>query len=928
MTSSLELKFREPGYPVFKGFIVPYRVGGEVIDAKRLEERDIETFREVLYRMREFVSECLNERMESGQLDPADKLDFIADSIVLFLRIPLIREPIASVAPTPMKIYMLYHLGKFDENPLQDPCEFAEKFYGRVCGKGGPEYIRELRPFKIISDERLSEKLEKCWFYLPADTRPGPNITNLFAHLTLTSAISWALAVERGLDRLSVAKLRLAAMLHDLGKPFDYRHHVEASRKVAEWLLRDLLTEPELSQVIDFIAKHHVDSDTKEGNILRDADRIASSIDRLGRLSEELLSVRLSELSSELGLNHKHAYESGSPSWEFWSRLEKARPASIEELTKTFIRSLRERLDNFTRSLGVDSRRQRYEELKICLVDLGGIQNFITRFTDLRCVEAASLIVDLLIMAQIPLIIHRKVLELGQWYPVEAILYAAGGVVEYLMPRKFSDGIKKELRKFNEKYAGEYPQVRVTDVEFSDNYPLLRRELEERMRREKIVSEAGGVSIHVDSSLTGTEVERKRLCKVCFRRPVAEKSERLCESCQKLYSLGTNIHFKIRYESEAMGVKPEDSFGAKWEEISKYVVELISGHDKHEIGEKLKGGRVEWRDLAVVKVDGNLMGAFMASALSMADAYERSVRVDLALKKSFERALREVREAVSAIADENEARKTLHSIFLGLLYMGGDDSLILCPAWIAPVISAVMGREFALDMGGCRGLGIGVAVGKCRASVWSLIDAANALMKKAKEAARDNPATSMICFDIADGGELTGISAEASLEIMRSQFLTIQPLSISSFTSLLGEVLCDSSSASFKDLASECYLLSRFEHLQTLKAPFERIRDAKDEAKRLLSAAREALAQAYNAISRLPVSNDKDYLRSILFKVAELYSRRQVSRLSKEGRSEAEKKAAKAFQRICKLLMIRDREGRVPYSDVEKILKISGGGAL
>jgi len=318
----------------------------------------------------------------------------------------------------------------------------------------------------------------------------------------------------------------------------------------------------------------------------------------------------------------------------------------------------------------------------------------------------------------------------------------------------------------------------------------------------------------------------------------------------------------------------------------------------------------------------------MASALSMADAYERSVRVDLALKKSFERALREVREAVSAIADENEARKTLHSIFLGLLYMGGDDSLILCPAWIAPVISAVMGREFALNMGGCRGLGIGVAVGKCRASVWSLIDAANALMKKAKEAARDNPATSMICFDIADGGELTGISAEASLEIMRSQFLTIQPLSISSFTSLLGEVLCDSSSASFKDLASECYLLSRFEHLQTLKAPFERIRDAKDEAKRLLSAAREALAQAYNAISRLPVSNDKDYLRSILFKVAELYSRRQASRLSKEGRSEAEKKAAKAFQRICRLLMIRDREGRVPYLDVEKILKISGGGAL
>lgn len=66
-----------------------------------------------------------------------------------------------------------------------------------------------------------------------------------------------------------------------------------------------------------------------------------------------------------------------------------------------------------------------------------------------------------------------------------------------------------------------------------------------------------------------------------------------------------------------------------WEkEAGKLIVEIISGHDKKGLE---KGIRL--RNLGVVKVDGNLMGQFMGTCLFPADAYERSARIDLGLKR-------------------------------------------------------------------------------------------------------------------------------------------------------------------------------------------------------------------------------------------------------------------------------------------------------
>jgi len=955
--------FKEPGYPVYRGFIVPHRQHG---DARRMTQDDISIFIDVLENMKTFVKACLKSRLGEGSGDEMsldERLNHIADSIVLFLRIPLLREALPTIAPTPVKMLMIYHLlPKNVErvewlDPYQDPYTFAVNFYSKVNkvkinDKTLTQYIRELEPFKILGDLALSEKIERCWFCLPADTRPGPNVSSLLAHQMLTSAISWALAVNdehrrSAVDPLRVAELRLAAILHDLGKPFDYRNHIDRSVKIAEWLLgglgEEVLPRSELEQLVDFIARHHESSETDEGRILAEADKIASSIDRVGELSKSVLAGELRDLSQKFRLDLGDAYRSGEPGWRFWSRLERERPGSIEELTRTFVVRLREMLGHFTKlpDFAEVGHPRRYDEIKLGLVDLGGIQNFITGFSDLRCVEAASLIVDCIVMAQVPLIIRRVFQDEGYWYPVEAILYAAGGIVEYLVPSAFSEKVKERLRRFGELVSKSLDlEVRVADTCLYDSYPHLKRELEEKMRAEKNMSVAGAVTLRIDSSSAGFQRSGLRLCRACYLRPEAREEAippGYCERCGKLYNLGTNIHFKIRYESpmkircggEVREAVPEKSFGERWETVSEYVMELISGHDMQEVNVKRDGGDVEWRDLAVIKVDGNLMGAFMASAISIADAYERSIRIDLSLKRAFESGLAEIYGAVSSTGDglENEAMKTVHSIYLGLLYMGGDDSLIVCPAWTAPALSAALGVEFSANMGECRGLGIGVAVGKCRANIWSLIDAANALVEEAKKVGRRNPSSSVICFDVAEGGELTGVSASARLRMLRRQLLTTQPYEASDFLKLLSDILYCEGDASIRVLAEKCYLLSRFEAVLPEGLRREKVEEVKRRAKTLLSAAGEVLARAYDAISRLPMGGDGDYLMPVMLKVAEIYAARQAARLGEREMTESERLMAEAFQKIHGILAGRNGGG-VPYSDVERILKMAGGGAL
>ncbi|MEM2689784.1 MAG: HD domain-containing protein [Nitrososphaerota archaeon] len=920
MSGFSNIQFRDPGYPIVKGFIVPYRLENEIIDVFMLGEEEVRRYSRILIRMKEFISDCLSFCREQGiRLNRVEEIELVGDLIAIFLRAPLVRDVIPAVIPTPTRIHLLSRLGIFRErlSALQDPLSFLKSSYDALRAIG------YLKPFNVLNDKALSEDLERCWFLFPADTRPGLNTSSLLAHLMLTSAIAWGLAVERGLDRESVAKLRLAAIIHDLGKPFDYRRHVPVSRQLAEELLGGTISGAD--EILEYVERHHYHADTVEARILKEADELASSIDRLVVLARELIGGELEKLAPGASISFDVVYGTGRETWEFWRELSERHPGSIEQLTKTFLKNLREKLDRFTKPIApspISGELERTsQELIIGLMDLGGIQDFITRFTDLRCVEAASIIVDSMTMAQMPILIHETLAsEGGVHYPIEAILYAAGGVVEFIAPRKLLDDIIKKLNQLRSIIAEyRYPSIRFAWTAFSSSYTSLSQRLEREMRLKKLSPEE--ILCEIDWS---TMVSRA-LCNICYDKPAEDNGR--CKRCDDLYEFGTQVHFRRRYESahEIGGkiVEPEHVFQQPWESISKYVVEVIAGHDWNELERKIRGdAAISWRNLAVIKVDGNLMGPFMSTSLSISDAYERSVRIDLALKKAFERSLDAVYRGVEKVAGELEAQKAVLSTIFGLLYMGGDDSLMLCPSWLSIALSEVLGNEFRLNMGGVRGLSIGVAVGNCRASIWSLVSAAGKLVEETKNAFRRNPELSGICFDIVEtGGTLTGVSAKLRLSILRDELVSLQPIPINgerSLEALLKCALMELESLSYERVVERSYLLSRMKEIMC--GMKEKIELEQDHAKKIISTIRECLKVANEALGRLPTSSDKILMKNALSSLVELYAQRQLARVEEDENW--------SYRVVLNIISMEDEERRAPFYDIERLLKIMGGGAF
>ncbi|MCX8205549.1 MAG: HD domain-containing protein, partial [Candidatus Nezhaarchaeota archaeon] len=440
MSSLYKACYEPPMYPAYKAFFVPLREGGALVDAREVRAEDVAKWAEALERLRGFLRSSLDyvERMR-GRLDEAESLELLCDLTALFFRLPLVREPLPSVAPSPLKAYLFYRLSGL--SPPKDFLDFTYSFYDEMVR----EKFLELAIAKALDDPELHDLIEACWFSLPADTRPAFNTGGLIPHLLLTSSLAWALAVSKGLDREGATLLRLTAMLHDAGKPLSYADHVKASAKVCEFLLSGLV--PNVQDLVSFVQRHHARAKTDEAEILSEADSCASAMDRLRELADATIGPRVEGLARELGLDALAAYDIGPRSWGFWTKLNEARPGLIKELSELFVREVRTQTQGFLKLPAALQRAgDSVKGVELALVDVGNIQSFIMRCTELRCVAAASLAIDALVMAHIPLSLQHAALK-EHWIPFESVLYTAGGIVEALLPSELVKYVASKIEE-------------------------------------------------------------------------------------------------------------------------------------------------------------------------------------------------------------------------------------------------------------------------------------------------------------------------------------------------------------------------------------------------------------------------------------------------------------------------------------------------
>lgn len=730
---------------------VPIVVGGEVRCVDSLDAKELESlYRQLLSVVGGALKAARSQLARMADAGLAERLRVLNDTIVLSIK----RAFLAPLLPPKPKgapaqgtavrmdpsdlLYVWAILRAYAEDELVR--ETVGKPLVQIDYEKFEELFRRYEPVRVVAQlgpsdpEKARERLELL-LRLPADTRPGNNASKLVPHLLATSALASAMYLARVGDRskLELEVLRLAAILHDLGKPeawIEGLHkgawvsHAAKSREVAKRMkLNELLGEggDEVLEAVAELIEHHHDpsslgqrkvkvrgEDVRLGllaEILNRADRVASGIDRLG----PLLAGRLSEASG--GRVSKRDMErllteSGPWVWKEWEKLGDL----VDRLNAEACRSLsiceHEGAKDLLAKL-VKATGEGPEDVALLLADVRGVQRFIGR-ESIRAVIAASMLVDVVTQYAVP----RAIMEVYE-VPPEAVIYAGGGFVVAMVPRypdaeERAGKVGESARKTAFGSGDRGPSVTVALSPLYSSWPASLLRASAKLMVEKLRA------ADPEALLTGYE----QACAFCGARPASARwrGEPVCDECEDLLRFGERVYVKYRLKLlEMAGYKGAAELLGRLERLMDRLMEWFSGEE---------GWEERSRDVAVVKADGNAMGLFMSEAVNLSDALARSLRIDLGMKAGLQKALGKL---LGTHGEDLVIR-----CFTGIMYAGGDDLMAVWPSSVSLPLLLAVSETFWEFCGRCRQLSVAVVGGKVKHNVWNTIDAVAALLGRCK----------------------------------------------------------------------------------------------------------------------------------------------------------------------------------------------------
>ncbi len=722
---------------IFKGHIIPFFDAKKgLIYAESLSEKDTKDIADRFYgHLKNFLVTFYREYLGweekiTGRNDRELKaLHVLGDLIVLFLRLPLLKR-VTPGGKLATKDFILYYLLAFKryingEDPGKDIYYSELDSADKINKYTPPEF--SFKPGTVESKiinifEESSKIVEEFIFKIPADNRPGYNISSLAIHQLASSAIAWSLMYSDLLlsnklneNRIKLECLRLGALLHDIGKPFNWRHHVSESISRVRWLLSDILSEELINEVAELVGRHH-ERGTRDKwvEIIRKSDHVASNFDRL----RDLMRSIIEDFDySILNTNDPSEFKNLVKAWIFqndWSAgdtlLERFGNDTLLKFNSIIVRKLRETSSVSPVSDSIISN--------LCLIkiDSRGIQRYIYATSELAELVFGSYLVDYIQSVEIPLKLTTK-----SGLPLENILFSAGGNIYILAPEQYIDTIKKIIE---ETYSrGLYEKLGATMVyeKIKTDFIGTLNSLENKSNLSKIIDSSPKF---IDFSI----FQKCSSCKISDADPLASiNGEYLCVSCYGRRNLGKKIHFGWKWGLE-ISTWYRDKVKSEWEKID-HVLEFIAGHSIEEallMSQKKFTG--EYKSMSVIKIDGNAVGLYISNAVSLTHLIYKSFRIDLSTKKAFEKFF-ELLMSKDLIED-------IWRVYLGILYIGGDDVLVIVPSYLAiPLVWTVI-DEFVKGMGLDLTMSAGVITAKPRIHLWSLFESVEILLEKSKEASR------------------------------------------------------------------------------------------------------------------------------------------------------------------------------------------------
>jgi hypothetical protein len=771
------------------------------------------------------IFEALSMRRSQCIDRPECRARLLADSIASFIKhlivVPLVPPPATKKAlhiPHPQDIFLLYAIlkgyCKYSSND-RIVCSLFEALDELLVGEHVTELsesmdkVREavtslnsiigsntfsliFDPYSALEEEQTRVCRDENVYRLglirciPADTRPGLNSSSLLVHALLTSALARLIFEHRAQaitnKDLAIEVVRLAALLHDVGKPLawyetftkgSYISHVSDTVLDRVWTsignFERLLGVDVWVYVRVLVKCHHsdnvvacVESEIKRlapsakpwpigviaemAKAIVLADKISSAIDRVIS-SIESKRAEIEKLANVKWQDMADIFVHDERSWRWLIR---ADDSLVERIAKAVAQSIMSEP-----GVAGAGGEEAIEGVAIGVADVREIQRFINR-EDLRTLIGGSVAVDTTSLVIVPALV-MKVLDLN----IEHILYSGGGVVNFLLKSGSIKSVGEAYASISEK-ARWLPGVVFVESELLSDWRASARKLFTKLAVAKMLPpQSKLLSIHLTDLGVGIA------CELCGRGPAVEKVEPqkllVCSVCKALRALGDNFYVQTK-----LGVLREVGYEVPSNNVSivmKHLMEWLSGHERWSYGEGL--------NIAVLYADMNLGGLFFANSLSMSEAFTKSVLVDYALKKALYTALKAVKHTYG-----NDIASRCYA---GILYAGGDDLLAIAPSTVAPLLVLYTALVF-WSVIGSRQLSIAIASAKPRQNIWNIIDTAKKMLDEAKDFIRreaksfeDLKTFAGVVTIIYSDRQLLPVYIEAA-EAYRSTGMSSQPL--------------------------------------------------------------------------------------------------------------------------------------------------------
>lgn len=676
---------------------------------------------------------------EIAKNDEKKAMDIYADIVSMLYKLPMFisyaptikkedevsKERKGNYVPTAFEYFFIYTIARHLTDITVDKNTSLKDIFEKLENFEHTDTLRSLIRLYFPSIREIYEALINT----PADTRPGFNFTSLASHLQLTSLISWLLQPHS----IDLSYLRVASLLHDLGKLINPRHHVTEAINILEKLQNKLKSGEaciKLERVKELVASHHGDSES----IVQIADRLASSADRLTKLVNEALE------HIEYGKEIKECFnKEREESYECFTNLGKEK---YEKASKDIYK--------FILSQVISPEIVKNEEAKVfpfipekverssneikparpigylVYIDVPSIQRFITNFPKLRDMSFASMLVDFLVTVYSFMLIDTEfVSKTKSRLPAEALLSGYGGHSYIVVRKDICDGDCykkiKDIFKGIKLLSDLDLRLQVSVAEFAyDNYIKNYNEVWDEIRQQ--FSERYLVDFEEKIYSVGLH----RVCDNCGIRPAVNEKfgEYLCSRCYEIRELSSTRGFISKVNSTyllSVEVTPEEIakevFGDNYAE---YAMEFIAGYKKLE----------DTRYVSIIKADGNRGSIIFSASATFSDYVDKSFRLDYGVKRAFYETLIELANAEMELSKSEKGLLLTSRVLSGVLYLGGDDITLLVPSIVA-IPFAVKFFERATQLTGFT-FKVGIVSVKPDHPIQFAFQAADELMERSK----------------------------------------------------------------------------------------------------------------------------------------------------------------------------------------------------